>query len=157
MPCPGLHCPGCSGGQSLAITGASVLGLVLADETVQWVADRVFWIGGTMAACLVLSVAASMWLETRADRRGRAWGAARGIYSRADVILPEVAVIRRPQTGLAEAQIRHAVSDSARPAIEGPQITVNIFGQFDAGQAAIIRTALAGQSGEAITEGNAEP
>jgi hypothetical protein len=47
-----------------------VLGLVLLDQTVQWAADRIWWIGATLAACVALSVAASMWLEARADRRG---------------------------------------------------------------------------------------
>jgi hypothetical protein len=69
MTCPGLHCPGCTEGQSLAITSVVVVGLVLAAETVQAVAERVLWIGGTMAVCLALSVAASMWLEARADRQ----------------------------------------------------------------------------------------
>jgi hypothetical protein len=133
MTCPGLHCPGCTEGQSLAITGAAVVGLVLAAEAVQWVAERVLWIGGTMAACLALSVAASMWLEARADRRGRAWGAARGIYSRADVILREPA----------QSVVVDPVPEY-RAIAPVPQVVVNIFGQLDAGQADAIRQAIDG-------------
>ncbi len=89
MPCPGFHCPGCSEGQSLGIAAAAVVGLVLADQAVQWVAERIWWIGGTLAVCFALAVAASMWLETQAARRGARFAAAHGILSRADVILPE--------------------------------------------------------------------
>jgi hypothetical protein len=62
MSCPGLHCPGCSAGQSLGILAAAVIGLAAA-ETVEWVAERIWWIGGTLAACFALAIAASMALE----------------------------------------------------------------------------------------------
>jgi hypothetical protein len=88
MPCPGLHCPGCTGGQSLAVLGTAVIGLAVAYETVAVVAAHIWEIGLTTAACLALSVAASVALERWSDRRAAAWGAARGIYSRADMILP---------------------------------------------------------------------
>jgi MFS family permease len=127
MSCPGLHCPGCTEGQSLGIVAAAAIGLVLADELVPWVAERVFWIGGTIAVCFVLAVAASMWLETRADRRGRAWGAARGIYSRADCI--------------AAGPVRQVIDGQVRPAI-APHVTIN--GQVDTEQARVIRQAIDG-------------
>lgn len=121
MACPGLHCPGCSGGQSAGIAAAVVVGLVLAEQTVQWVADRIWWISSTVALCFALSVAASMALERWADRRGARYAAAHGILSRADVILPA----------------------PARPAIApAPQVVFNIFGQLDAEQARVIRQAL---------------
>jgi hypothetical protein len=131
VSCPGLHCPGCSGGQSLAVLGAAVLGLAVAAEAVPWVAARIWWIGSTAAACFALAVAASVWLERWSDRRGTAWGAARGIVSRADVILPPPARVPAafPAAG-------------ARPAIAPAPITVNIFGQPTAEQAAVIRQAI---------------
>lgn len=86
MSCAGLHCPGCSGGQSLIVLAAGVVALAAAAESVRWVAERIWWIGGTLAACFALSVAASIWLEAWHDRRAVAWGHARGIYSRADYI-----------------------------------------------------------------------
>ena len=88
MSCPGLHCPGCSGGQSLGILAAAAGAVVVAYDTVQWVAERIWWIGGTLAACFALAIAAGMWLEAWADRRGARFAAAHGILSRADVILP---------------------------------------------------------------------
>lgn len=88
MSCPGLHCPGCSGGQSLGVLAAAVIGLAAAYETVGWVAGNIWWIIPTVVACYVLAVAAAVALERRSDRRAAAWGAARGIYSRADGILP---------------------------------------------------------------------
>ena len=60
MSCPGLHCPGCSGGQAIGIAAATVVGLVGAAETVQWVAERIAWIGGTVTVCFALSIAAGM-------------------------------------------------------------------------------------------------
>ena len=89
MSCPGLHCPGCSGGQSLGVLAAAVVGLAVAYETVAVVAEYIVPITAVVAACFALAVAASVWLERWSDRRAAEWGAARGIVSRADVILPE--------------------------------------------------------------------
>jgi Na+(H+)/acetate symporter ActP len=136
MSCPGLHCPGCSGGQSLGILGGVVVGLAVADQVVPWVAERIAWIGGTAAVCFALAVAASMWLERFNDVRGARWGAEHGIYSRADAILlaPVRPVIIQP---------------APEPtALAGPQITVNIFGTPSAEQAAIIRRVLPKRAGE---------
>jgi hypothetical protein len=131
--CPGLHCPGCSGKQSLGVLATAVLGLVAAAELVQWVADRIWWIGGTLAVCFALAVAISVWLERWNEARGVRFAAANGILSRADVILA--------------ASVRPAV---AAPA---PQVTVNIFGVPSSEQAEFIRRAIPGTAGDAITEG----
>ena len=40
-----------------------MVGLVLAGETVQWVAEHIVWISATTAVCFILAVAAGMWLE----------------------------------------------------------------------------------------------
>jgi hypothetical protein len=141
MSCPGLHCPGCSGGQSLGILAGVVAVVIIADETVQWVAERIWWIGGTLALCFALAVAASMWLEGWNARREARFAAAHGILSRADVILPAPAA-----TGLPRQQ---------RLAVEPPAaVHIHFHGLPDAEQAAIIRTALSGPTGEAITGGN---
>jgi hypothetical protein len=84
-----LHCPGCTGGQSLGVLAVAAAGLAVAYETVAVVAAHIWEIGGTVAACAVLSAAAVVWLESRTRRREAAWAAARGIYSRGDLILPE--------------------------------------------------------------------
>ena len=110
MSCPGLHCPGCSEGQSLGIAAAAVVGLVLADQAVRWVAEYIWWIGGTLAVCFALSVAASMTLEAWADRRAARYAAAHGILSRADVILPEPLRVR--------AEVITDTAPASRPAIE---------------------------------------
>jgi hypothetical protein len=132
VSCPGLHCPGCTGGQSLGILAGVVAAAWIADETVQWVAERIWWIGGTLAVCFALATAASMWLEAWADRRAARFAAAHGILSRADVILPEPT----------RAVVLEPVPVPERPAVTAPQITVNIFGVPSTEQAAIIRQAL---------------
>lgn len=130
MSCPGLHCPGCSQGQSLGILAGAVIGLAVAAETVQWVAERIWWIGSTLAACFALAVAASMWLEAWADRRGAKFAAAHGILSRADVILSVPAAA----AGLPRQQ---------RPAIEPPAaVHIHFHGLPAVEQSAIIRQAL---------------
>ena len=132
MSCPGLHCPGCSGGQTAGLAAATVVGLVVAAETVQWVAERIVWISATMAVCFILAVAAGMWLERLADRRGARFAATHGILSRADVILPY------------PTRVAAMLATTPRLAIGEPQITVNIFGVPSPEQAAVIRLALPG-------------
>ena len=132
MSCPGLHCPGCSGGQTAGLAAATVVGLVVAAETVQWVAERIVWISATMAVCFLLAVAFGMWLERLADRRGARFAATHGILSRADVILPY------------PTRVAAMLATTPRLAIGEPQITVNIFGVPSPEQAAVIRLALPG-------------
>jgi len=140
MSCPGLHCPGCTGGQSLGILAGVVAVAWIADETVQWVAERIWWIGGTAAVCFALAVAASMWLEAWADRRGARFAAAHGILSRADLVAPEVSKAL-------------PLSSTPRSAIGPAEVHLHFYGVPDADQATIIRQALSGQAGDAITEG----
>lgn len=85
MSCPGLHCPGCSEGQTLGILAGAVAACAVACAVVPWAAEHIWEIAATVAACLVLSVAASMWLERRSDARCTAFGVRHGIASRADV------------------------------------------------------------------------
>ena len=147
MSCPGLHCPSCTEGQSIAITGGAVAVLVLAAETIQWVAERVFWVGGTMAACLALSVAASFWLERMADRRGARFAAEHGILSRADVIRVGVVEICEPLPHSRSAGRDRELVTTARPAIEPrPAIHLHFHGVPGEQAAEIIRQALPGES-----------
>ncbi len=129
MGCPGLHCPGCSSGQSLGILAAAAAAVVVAYETVQWVADRIWWIGSTVAVCFALAVAASMWLEQRSDRRAAEWGAARGIRSRADVILPYPVRVAE-------------VPAEPRRELDAPALHLHFHGLPDAEQVHVIRQAL---------------
>ena len=138
MNCPGLHCPGCSGGQSLGVLVAVGAIVYVAAETVQWVAEHIWWIIGTLAVCFALAVAASMALEAWADRRAARFAERHGILSRADV--------------MAGAVVPAAVlpPSAARPAIAPPpQVVINIFGMPSSEQAAIIRQALPGDAGAA--------
>jgi hypothetical protein len=141
MPCPGLHCPGCSSGQSAGVLAAVVGAVWVADQLCQWVAEHIWEIGGTVAACFLLAVAASMALGSWADHRGARFAQRHGIRSRADVIQVEpvraVVVDRGPE----------------HPAI-APAIIVNFYGADSGDLAArVIRTALPGYAGDAITEG----
>jgi len=138
MSCPGLHCPGCTGKQSLGVLVGVVAIAYVADEVCVWVAERIWWIAGTLAVCFALATGASMWLEAWADRRGARFAALHGVRSRADVILPE------PVRGVVVERVPE------RPAIApAPQITINIFGTPSSEQTAIIRGALHGRDGEA--------
>jgi hypothetical protein len=72
-----------------------------------------------------------MWLERRSDRRAAAWGAARGIRSRADVILPD--------PGYTTA----VTAETARPALAAlAVVTINLFSADPMAAATIIRQAL---------------
>jgi len=144
VSCPGLHCPGCSGGESIGILAAVVVGLVVADRTVQWVAERIVWIGGTIAVSLAVAVVASMALGAWTERREARFAARRGIYSRADHIAPEPArcQIRHgvSDIGTAGAEIGNGITDLR--ALPAPGVTINIFGQPSPEQAAVIRQAI---------------
>jgi hypothetical protein len=139
MPCPGLHCPGCSRGQSAGILAAALVGLAVADELVQWVADRIWWIGGTAAVAFALAVAASMWLEGWHARRGARFAAAHGILSRADVILPDPV-----RTGNRDFLSRPA----ERPALGFRDLHIHLDGVPSAEQSAVIRQALNGTTSQ---------
>ena len=158
MGCPGLHCPGCSGGQSLAILGGVVAALAVAYEALEWVRRDIWWISSTAAVCYALAIAASMWLYRWADHRGARFAAAHGIVSRADVmalnparVVPE---IRHAQTDFAPAAPAGLPRQQERPAVgPPPAVHIHFHGLPLAEQAAIIRQALPGQAGESITEG----
>ncbi len=85
MSCPGLHCPGCSEGQSIVVLGAVAAGMFVAYEAVGWVAKHIWEIGGTLVVCFALSIAISMWMERWAVVRGTRFAVARGIASQADI------------------------------------------------------------------------
>ena len=146
MSCPGLHCPGCTEGQSLAIVGAAVGALVVAAEVVPWVAGHIWEIGLTAAACFAISVALSMCLEAWADRRGARFAAAHGIPSRADVIRVGVVGTCEPLPHSRSAGRDRELVTPARPAIEPrPAIHLHFHGVPGEQAAEIIRQALPGE------------
>ncbi len=109
-----------------AVAGAAVA----ADKTCAWVAERIWWIGGTVAVSFALAVAVSMALEAWAGRRAARFAARHGILSRADVI--------------AAAPVRPAIS---------PVVNFNFYAAPAGERAAVIRTVIPGKAGDAITEG----
>jgi peptidoglycan/LPS O-acetylase OafA/YrhL len=106
---------------------------------VQWVAENIVWIAATVVLCFVLSVAASMWLERFNDRKAREWGAARGIWSRADMVLPP------PVRGVIAPE---------QPAIAPQVVNFNFYGVDATRASAVIHQALAGTAGDTIAEKN---
>lgn len=129
MSCPGLHCPGCSGGQSLGILAAGVVGLVLADEACVWVADRIWWIGGTLAVLVGLSAAAAItlgrWADRRDERRAVAWRA-----------------LKAAEASVIGTRVPDSVTSAERPALGFRDLHIHLDGHPSAEQAAVIRQAL---------------
>lgn len=127
MSCSGLHCAGCGAGASVVpVALAGLLGLT-------WVAGHLIEVAAVSAACGVLSVAAVVWLMRWQDRRQAAF-AARGplLITRADA----------------------APLPPARQRAELPPVINNYFYVADPAMAArVIRTAIPGTAGDAITEG----
>jgi len=143
MSCPGLHCPGCTGKQSLGAVAAVVAVVYVADRMCLWVAERIWWIGGTIAACFILATAASMWLERLSDARCARFGERHGIASRADVdeLTP---------AGVAWLLAR----EQQRPAVgPAPVVNFNFYAAASPEQARVVRTVIPGTAGDAITEG----
>ena len=122
MSCPGLHCPGCSSGQSLGILGALGMGAVAAYEAVPWVAERIWWIGGTAGVCFVVSVAGCMWLERWSEVRCVRFAERHGIASLADMEAGTPAAVayllRRERAAVTAAVAGARLLDPAR-VIEG--------------------------------------
>lgn len=146
MICPGLHCPGCTGKQSLGALIGVVVVVYVADQLCAWVADRIWWIGGTIAACFILATAASMWLERLSDARCARFAERRGIASRADVdeLTP---------AGVAWLLAR----EQQRPAVGPAVVNFNFYAAASPEPARAVRTVIPGQAGDAITEGNPKP
>lgn len=135
MSCPGLHCPGCTGGQSLGILAAVVGAVVVADEAVQWVAERIWWIGGTLAVCFALSVAAAImlgrWADRRDARRDAAWRAMKAAQA------PAVVTVHATP-----------VTSAERPALGFRDLHIHLDGVPSAEQAAVIRQAINGRTSQ---------
>jgi len=135
MACSGLHCGGCAGGMAVPVVPlVAFLGLA-------WVAEHLIEVAVVSASCGVLAVAAVVALMRWADRRD-ARLAARG----------PLMVTREPSTPALTATVTPQVAQGT-PA---PAITNNYYIRIDpAGREAarIIRQAIPGQAGDAITEG----
>jgi hypothetical protein len=146
VSCPGLHCPGCTGGQSLGVLAGVVVVAWIADETVLWVAQHIWWIAGTLAVCFALATAATMWLERLSDARCARFAERRGIASRADV------------DDLTQAGVAYLLRrEQDRVALGRPQTVITggthlwVTGQPDAEQAEVIRQALPGYARGIVT------
>ena len=146
MSCPGLHCPGCSEGGSLAVLAVGVIGLAVAYEAVGWVAERIWWIGGTLAVCFALSVAVSMWMERWAVVRSVRFAARHGIASQADVDALNPAGVAWLQRNEPAAQITGPVAAAIPPAA---QLVFNVYNfGGDADQIAARLMGLPGEMGQ---------
>lgn len=133
MSCPGLHCPGCSGGQSLAVLGGLGVAVFAAYKIVPWVADRIWWIGGTVAVSVALSAAACLALAAWTDRRTARFAAYRAAVRAREV--PEVVTVTATPIPSAE-----------RPALGFRDLHIHLDGVPTEAQAAVIRQALNGRN-----------
>ena len=143
MSCPGLHCPGCTGKQSLAGLVALAVIVYVAYEVFAFVACYIWWIIGALVVCFALATAASMWLERLSDARCARFGERHGIASRADVdeLTP---------AGVAWLLAR----EQQRPAVgPAPVVNFNFYAAASPEQARVVRTVIPGTAGDAITEG----
>jgi hypothetical protein len=125
--CSGIHCAGCGGGAAFPVVVLAAL------EGFAWVAAHVIEVAAVSLACAVLAVAAVAALIRRQERRAAAH-AARGPL-----------LITRPDAA------------PLPPARRGglPPVVNNYFYVADPAVAArVIRTALPGTAGDAITEGD---
>jgi hypothetical protein len=133
MSCPGLHCACCSGGIAVPVVPLVVfLG-------VDWVVTHLVEVAIVSGTCGALAIAASIalfrWASRRDDRRLAAWR----LHART---VP--AVVKADATPIASA--------SAAPLALGfRDLHIHIDGVTSPEQAAIIRQALAGQAGDAIS------
>jgi hypothetical protein len=126
VSCSGIHCAGCGGGGALPVVA------LLALEGFTWVAAHVIEVAAVSLTCAVLAAAVVVRLMAWQDRRQAAF-AARGplLVTRADAA-PLPPPVRR----------------------ELPQVVNNYFYVADAAMGArVIRPAIPGTAGDAITEG----
>jgi hypothetical protein len=127
MSCSGIHCAGCGSGAAVPLVA------LLALEGGAWVAAHLAAVAAVSAACGVLAVAAVVRLMAWQDRRQAAF-AARGPL-----------LITRPDAAPLPPARQHA----ALP----PPVVNNYFYVADPAVAArVIRTAIPGPAGDAITE-----
>jgi hypothetical protein len=135
MACSGLHCAGCGGGSAAPVVAfAAFLG-------VDWVAAHLAEVIVTSAACGALAVAAVVALMRWADRRAARHAAAGPLMVTREVSAPMVNATVIPQVRRVE---------------ERPAIVNHYHIHFDPADreaARIVRTALPGTAGDAITEG----
>ena len=69
----------CSGLRSLGIIAGLGVATLAAYKAMPWAAERIWWIGGTVAACAGLAVASCLWLARRAVVCVSGFGAPRAI------------------------------------------------------------------------------
>jgi len=138
MKCPGLHCPGCGDGDGVIVCLFCGLAAVAAAGLAEWVFARVWWILGATAVAFAIAVHIVWRLFRWAERRD-----ARHAAERPFLITREAPA--------ATAMVTPQVTRTTPPAIVN-----NYYIRIDPASreaAAIIRTALPGKTGDAITEG----
>jgi len=140
VSCPGvtIHCAGCAGG--VAVPVVPLLELYGA----MWLAEHIIEVAiacavsGALAVAIVIALA--RWADRRDARRAAAWEPR---YLRA------VPAASTPQS----AEIPHyGVPADERQAI-APTFVLNFYGADSDTAARVIRQAIPGQAGDAITEG----
>jgi hypothetical protein len=95
VKCPGLR--------SLGIIAGLGVATLVAYKAMPWAAARIWWIGGTVAACAGLAVASCLWLARRAVVCVSGFGAPRAIAAgrvRAEVVEPERPAVAPPRPPL---------------------------------------------------------
>ena len=132
--CPGLHCDGCGSGNSGCGVAVLIIGATaVAAEVVEWVAAHALELMVITAMCVALAVAAVAALFRWAGRRDARHAVDRPFLTEREVT---------------------AVASAPRRELAAPALHLHFHGLPADEQAAIIRTAIAGQPGDAITEGN---
>ena len=134
MSCPGLHCACCAGGITVPVVP------IAAAFGVAWIAGHLVEVAIVCGTCGALAVAASValfrWASRRDDRRLAAWRLSRVREA------PQIRAIRADP-----------VTPAERPALGFRDLHLHFDGMPSPEQAAVIRQALAGQPGDAITKG----
>jgi hypothetical protein len=88
--------PCCSNPRSLGSLAAVGVLVFVADQLFAWVADRIWWIAGTVVLCFALAFAAATAIGVCTERREARFAVRHGILSRADVERAEAAQIGKP-------------------------------------------------------------
>jgi len=132
MSCPGLHCPGCGDGGGSAKAVLIIGAAAVAAAVLEWIADHAIELMVITAACVALALGAVVVLFRWGARRDARHAAGRPFLT---------------QRYTAE------VTATPRGVLPGVTIINNFYGPDEQTAARVIRTAIAGQAGDAITEG----
>ena len=137
MSCPSIHCACCAGGITVPVVP------IAAAFGHAWIAEHLVEVIAVCGMCGALAVAASIapfrWASRRDDRRLAPW---RLSQARA---APQIPTVRTDSVTSAERPARSGSVTCTCTLTAGPE------------QADVIRQALSGQPGDAITKGELPP